>query len=56
MSHPTNDQAVETSRRPVATSGDRSFAIFAHLALAMWALLVVGPMLWTLLTSFKTTN
>ena len=47
---------VGPERKPVMSAGDRSFATIAHLALAVWAVLVVGPMLWTLLTSFKTTN
>lgn len=43
-------------RRPKQTAGDKAFATTAHIALILWVIIVVTPMLWTLMTSFKTTS
>lgn len=49
---------MSTQPVPVkARSGsDRTFAATAHAVLALWVFLVVAPLLWTLMTSFKTTS
>jgi N-acetylglucosamine transport system permease protein len=38
------------------TRGDRGVAAASHTALAIWAVLIIVPLLWTLLSSFKTTS
>ena len=43
-------------RRPKATPGDRAVGAVSHTVLTIWALLVVLPLLWTIMTSFKTTS
>ena len=51
--------AVEpTPLRPVASDrdGSRVLAGLSHAALAIWTLLIVIPLLWTFLASFKTTK
>ncbi len=54
----TNFSAPLTdSPRTVRTNpGDRTVASIAHAVLVLWVVLVVGPLLWTLVTSFKTTT
>jgi N-acetylglucosamine transport system permease protein len=37
-----------------ATGGDRALNAFSHVFLVIWTLLVVLPLLWTVLTAFKT--
>jgi N-acetylglucosamine transport system permease protein len=41
-----------TVKRPKRTLG--VFGALSHIALAVWAILVIGPVLWTFLASFKT--
>lgn len=36
--------------------GDRKFTIVAHIVLTIWALIVVLPLLWVFLSSWKTTG
>ncbi|HNV11183.1 MAG TPA: carbohydrate ABC transporter permease [Propionibacteriaceae bacterium] len=50
------NNAEHSSRPTRSTTGDTSFAVVSHALLALWAFLVIAPMLWTLLTSFKTTS
>ncbi|MGI8881297.1 MAG: carbohydrate ABC transporter permease [Jatrophihabitans sp.] len=38
------------------TSGDRAVGTFSHAVLSVWSLLVVLPMLWTVMSSFKTSQ
>ncbi len=42
--------------KPGTTIGDRVVSAFSHTGLAFWAALVILPLLWTLLSSFKTTT
>lgn len=35
---------------------ERVVAVSSHVVLSIWALIVVAPLLWTLMTSFKTTS
>lgn len=37
-------------------AGERAVAVSSHIVLSLWALLVILPLLWTLMTSFKTTT
>lgn len=39
-----------------ATTGDKAVSTLSHVLLILWSALVVLPLLWTLLTSFKTTS
>jgi N-acetylglucosamine transport system permease protein len=43
-------------RKPQETTGDRVFGGISHGVLIVWTAIVVLPMLWTLMTSFKTTS
>lgn len=43
-------------RGPRRTAGDVATSITSHLTLVLWSLLVVVPLLWVLLSSFKTTT
>lgn len=43
-------------RRESGTSSEKAFAGISHAVLAIWSALVVLPLLWTLMTSFKTTQ
>jgi N-acetylglucosamine transport system permease protein len=36
--------------------GERSVAVSSHVVLSIWAIIVILPLLWTLMTSFKTTT
>ena len=37
-------------------AGERAVAASSHVVLSIWALIVILPLLWTLMTSFKTTS
>ncbi|TRY17831.1 carbohydrate ABC transporter permease [Tessaracoccus rhinocerotis] len=53
----TDTKAPLQSERTVKWSaGDKAFATFSHVVLVVWALLVVGPLIWTFMTSFKTSS
>lgn len=43
-------------RHTKATLGDRSFATVSHIILVIWVLIVITPLLWVLLSSFKTSS
>ena len=44
-------------RRKVASSpGDKAVGGVSHVVLALWSIVVILPMVWTLLSSFKTTR
>jgi N-acetylglucosamine transport system permease protein len=43
-------------RRTQVPAGEKAFGGVAHAILILWALIVVLPLLWTFMTSFKTTN
>lgn len=46
----------EHTRKPVNTPGDKTVGVLSHTALVIWSLIVILPLLWTLMTSFKTTK
>ncbi|MGN8027319.1 carbohydrate ABC transporter permease [Microbacterium sp. 22242] len=48
--------AARDVRIPTSTSSDKVVGSVSHVVLAVWSLVVVLPMLWTLLGSFKTTK
>ena len=48
-------QAVVPIRKKV-TVAERSVAVSSHVVLSIWAIIVILPLLWTLMTSFKTTS
>ena len=48
----TTEQAL--SHR--ASSGDRAVTFSAHVVLAFWTVIIIVPLLWTVMTSFKTTS
>ena len=39
-----------------ASTGEKTFLGVTHGVLILWSIIVIGPMLWTLMTSFKTTR
>jgi N-acetylglucosamine transport system permease protein len=47
---------TEPERGSVVPPRERAFATVAHAVLVLWSLIVVLPLLWTLMTSFKTTS
>ncbi|MCU1560408.1 carbohydrate ABC transporter permease [Mycetocola sp.] len=44
------------TRKPKDTAGDRAVGAFSHTVLVIWSLIVILPLVWTLITSFKTTR
>ncbi|HEY9292480.1 MAG TPA: carbohydrate ABC transporter permease [Microlunatus sp.] len=50
---PTTPQPPPTA---VRSGGDRAFSAVAHIVLIIWSLIIILPMLWTLLSSFKTSQ
>lgn len=38
------------------SGGDRVVNVSAHVMLALWTIIVIAPLLWTLISSFKTTR
>lgn len=44
------------ARKVQITPADRMFNLFAHVVLIIWVLIVIIPMLWALLSSFKTSS
>jgi N-acetylglucosamine transport system permease protein len=45
-----------TSRAPQATAGDTAVTVGSHAVLIVWSLLVVVPLLWVIMSSFKTSS
>jgi N-acetylglucosamine transport system permease protein len=48
--HPADDGKQTTS------GGEKAFLGVTHAVLIFWSIIVIGPMLWTLMTSFKSTR
>lgn len=44
------------TRKPKTTPGDKAVGAISHTALVIWSLIVILPLVWTLITSFKTTK
>ncbi|MCE4025810.1 MULTISPECIES: carbohydrate ABC transporter permease [unclassified Microbacterium] len=49
-------KAAKAIRGPKSTTSDKVVGGISHVVLTIWAIIVVLPMLWTLLGSFKTTK
>ncbi|WP_375433404.1 carbohydrate ABC transporter permease [uncultured Friedmanniella sp.] len=52
----TASAEVPPRRRTPVPASERAFGTVSHAVLVLWSLIVVLPLLWTLMTSFKTTN
>jgi N-acetylglucosamine transport system permease protein len=52
----TEESTAYVPRKAHDTPGDRVFGGVSHVILIIWAAIVILPMLWTLMTSFKTTS
>jgi N-acetylglucosamine transport system permease protein len=48
-------QAVVPIRKKF-TVAERTVSVSSHVVLSIWAIIVIAPLLWTLMTSFKTTS
>ena len=46
----------QPERKVKDTPGERASAGVAHVVLIIWSIIVIAPMLWTLLSSFKTSR
>lgn len=51
-----SDVAAPEMREEKVTGGDRAVGAVSHGVLILWSLLVIVPMLWVILSSFKTTT
>jgi N-acetylglucosamine transport system permease protein len=43
-------------RKPEITTNDKVVGVVSHTMLTIWSLIVILPLLWTIMTSFKTTT
>ncbi len=43
-------------RKPAATRGDKVVGAVSHTALTIWSLIVILPLLWTFMSSFKSSS
>jgi N-acetylglucosamine transport system permease protein len=50
------DNGTVTDNRTVRTVGDKTVETSSHALLTIWAVIVIVPFLWVLLSSFKTTK
>ena len=50
------DNGTLTDNRTVRTVGDKTVETSSHALLTIWAVIVIVPFLWVLLSSFKTTK
>jgi N-acetylglucosamine transport system permease protein len=51
-----NAAAGATGRTPRATTGDKVVGSVSHVVMGIWSVIVILPMIWTLIGSFKTTK
>ncbi len=58
MSATAADRSLVADRKLVrkSSSSDRRFAAISHTLLSIWAVIVIVPMLWVLMSSFKSTG
>jgi N-acetylglucosamine transport system permease protein len=56
QSHVPASSSAAPERRSEVPAQEKVFGTVAHAVLILWSLIVVLPLLWTLITSFKTTN
>jgi N-acetylglucosamine transport system permease protein len=52
----TDDRSDPPRRRSQVPAGEKVFGGVSHGVLVLWSLIVVLPLLWTFMTSFKTTS
>ncbi|PFG29119.1 carbohydrate ABC transporter membrane protein 2 (CUT1 family) [Paramicrobacterium agarici] len=50
------EDLARSLRKTKLSKGDRTVGTVSHAMLILWSIIVVVPMLWTLMTSFKTTR
>ncbi|MFD5125396.1 carbohydrate ABC transporter permease [Streptomyces sp. NPDC058385] len=55
---PASDRKPARDRKltRAAVSSDRRFAVISHTLLILWSVIVIVPMLWVLVSSFKSTS
>ncbi|GAB3260824.1 carbohydrate ABC transporter permease [Kineosporia babensis] len=53
---PQTEPARPAPQRPTGRNGDRGAAVTSHSILGVWTLVVLAPLLWTVLQSFKTSQ
>ena len=56
MTAVATDERVVTGSRKVQTGGDKAVEATSHVLLSIWAIIVIVPFLWVVLSSFKTTK
>jgi N-acetylglucosamine transport system permease protein len=56
LSKKPSDTLGHVNRKAQETAGDKVVAGISHTMLALWSLMVLIPLAWTLLSSFKTTS
>jgi N-acetylglucosamine transport system permease protein len=47
---------VAVPARKGLSAGEHAVSVSSHVVLSLWAIIVIVPLLWTLMTSFKTTT
>ncbi|MCW2799162.1 MAG: sugar transporter permease, partial [Aeromicrobium sp.] len=48
---------TQAPRRTTQTSvGERTVAVTSHFVLSLWSVIIIVPLLWTVMSSFKTTK
>jgi N-acetylglucosamine transport system permease protein len=56
MTSVATDESIVTENRSVRTGGDKAVEATSHVLLSVWAIIVIVPFLWVVLSSFKTTK
>ena len=56
MTTTTEQRTPPKAAKQKPTSGDRAFNLSSHTILVLWVVVVIVPLLWTVMTSFKTTG
>ena len=49
-------ESIVTKNRSARTGGDKAVEATSHVLLSIWAIIVIVPFLWVVLSSFKTTK
>jgi N-acetylglucosamine transport system permease protein len=52
----TGQERVASETVGKSSPGDRRAAVISHIVLVLWSIVVLVPLLWALVSSFKTTN
>lgn len=52
----TTTKTAAPRRKAQVAAGERTVGVASHLVLGLWSLIIILPLLWTLMTSFKTTK